>query len=61
MYKKPEDYSDCKVKSVGYVDLNMNANCLGFTKFCGVSPQDVEDVALNGLITKLVSLYEARN
>ena len=35
-----------------YVDLNANSDgCFSFTRFCDLSPKDMEDTTINGLIT----------
>jgi len=55
IFKEPTDStnktSHKKEYYAKYVDLNIQNNCFSFTRFCDLSPKDMEDVTLNGLIT----------
>lgn len=46
----PRDISDAAVDYSNYIDLNATANggCFSFTRFCDVSPAEVESIHLNG-------------
>ncbi|XP_067614395.1 chromatin-remodeling ATPase INO80 [Eurosta solidaginis] len=48
------------VKYARYVDLNAsNDNCFSFTRLCDLSPKDMEDITINGLINCIL-LYRRK-
>ncbi|XP_065355033.1 chromatin-remodeling ATPase INO80 [Calliphora vicina] len=56
MFKESKDKSTLKPNEYykRYVDLNTNnEGCFSFTRLCDLSPKDMEDTTINGLITLL--------
>lgn len=51
----PRDITDPAADYSNYIDLNATADggCFSFTRFCDVSPADVENIHLNGLIAAM--------